>query len=58
MSIKIRTCLKCNKRFMSAGPENRICRRCSALNRQLTPMSEAQMRLQRGVKRHNGEIIS
>jgi hypothetical protein len=24
----VRTCVKCDARFLSAGPQNRLCRRC------------------------------
>jgi hypothetical protein len=24
----VRTCIKCDARFLSAGPQNRLCRRC------------------------------
>lgn len=30
--LKERTCLKCQLPFLSAGPHNRICPRCSAVN--------------------------
>jgi hypothetical protein len=28
-----RRCLRCNKRFQSEGPWNRLCTRCNALNK-------------------------
>jgi hypothetical protein len=54
---KKRTCLKCNQLFDSTGPGNRICRRCQQINARLPRLSEEQLQKQRGVKRHNGEII-
>jgi len=57
METKPRTCLKCNKLFDSAGPANRICKRCAQINGRV-PISEAQLQKQRGVKRRNGEVIS
>jgi hypothetical protein len=58
MQTKRRTCLKCNKPFDSYGPGNRICKRCSQINARLPRFSEAQMQVQRGAKRHNGELIN
>ncbi len=57
MEKKPRTCLKCNRLFPSAGPANRICQRCQRINDRLPRFSEAQLQRQRGVKRHNGEIM-
>jgi len=57
METKQRTCLKCRKLFDSAGPGNRICKRCAQINARVR-ITEEQLRRQRGVKRHNGEIIS
>jgi phage FluMu protein Com len=57
MQFKTRTCLRCDKQFDSAGPGNRICPRCSRINMQVKT-SEASLQKQRGVKRHNGEVIS
>lgn len=57
MEMKKRTCLKCNRLFDSEGPGNRICKRCRQLNARLPPFTEAQMQQQRGVKRHNGELM-
>jgi phage FluMu protein Com len=57
MLKKKRTCLKCNKLFNSEGPANRICPRCQRINSQLPRFTEAQLQQQRGVKRHNGELI-
>jgi len=54
---KKRTCLKCDQLFDSTGPGNRICRRCQQINDRLPRLTEEQMQKQRGVKRHNGEII-
>jgi hypothetical protein len=56
METKQRTCLKCRKLFDSAGPGNRICKRCAQINARVR-ITEEQLRRQRGVKRHNGEII-
>lgn len=53
---KPRTCLKCGKTFDSTGPGNRICPRCNRENDKLH-LSEAQVQRQRGVKRHNGELL-
>jgi len=30
---KLRTCLRCNKEFLSDGPWNRLCQACSEKNR-------------------------
>lgn len=54
---KKRTCLKCNRLFNSAGPGNRFCRNCQRINDRLPRFTEEQLQKQRGVKRHNGEII-
>jgi tRNA(Ile2) C34 agmatinyltransferase TiaS len=56
MQAKERTCLKCGKSFASAGPGNRICKRCAQINARI-PITEEQLQKQRGVKRRNGEII-
>lgn len=57
MQKKKRTCLKCGKFFDSAGPGNRICRRCQQINDRLPRFSEAQLQQQRGRKWHNGELM-
>jgi hypothetical protein len=57
MERKQRTCLKCNQLFDSAGPGNRICRRCQRINDRLPPYTEAQMQKQRGAKRRNGDLM-
>lgn len=57
MPRKPRTCLKCSKTFSSKGPGNRICRRCAKVNSKLSFLSERMLAIQRGVKRHNGEIL-
>lgn len=57
MQKKKRTCLKCSRLFDSAGPANRICPRCQRINDRLPRLTEAQLQKQRGVKRHNGELI-
>ncbi|WP_146675946.1 hypothetical protein [Pirellula sp. SH-Sr6A] len=51
-----RRCLKCNQEFRSSGAGNRICRDCARINASLK-VSEAQLALERGVKRLNGIII-
>jgi hypothetical protein len=50
------TCLKCGAFFHSRGPGNRICSPCRRENNRLD-LGEAEVRRQRGVKRHNGEIL-
>lgn len=57
MEAKQRTCLKCGKLFDSAGPGNRICKRCAQVNARI-PITEEQLQKERGVKRHNGDVIS
>ncbi len=57
MAAKRRACLRCGKSFDSAGPGNRICKRCAQINARVR-ITKEQLRRQRGVKRHNGEIIS
>lgn len=57
MSRKKRTCLKCQRLFDSRGPGNRICSRCQEINDRLPRFTEAQLQKQRGVKRHNDEIM-
>lgn len=57
MTRKKRTCLKCDKLFDSSGPGNRICRRCQRINDRLPRFTEAQLQKQRGVKRHNGDVM-
>jgi tRNA(Ile2) C34 agmatinyltransferase TiaS len=57
MAAQQRACLRCGKSFDSAGPGNRICKRCAQINARVR-ITEEQLRRQRGVKRHNGEIIS
>jgi protein-arginine kinase activator protein McsA len=53
-----RTCLKCQKHFNSFGPGNRICAKCTQSNRNFGPVAESVLASQRGVKRHNGLIIT
>ena len=48
MEAKQRTCLKCNRLFDSAGPANRICRRCLQINDRLPHLTENQLQKQRG----------
>ena len=57
MQQKKRMCLKCDHIFNSSGPSNRICRECQLINSRLPRFTEVQMQKQRGLKRHNGEII-
>jgi len=57
MEAKQRSCLKCGKLFDSAGPGNRICKRCAQINARI-PINEEQLQKERGVKRHNGEVIN
>lgn len=57
MQAKQRTCLKCNRLFPSTGPGNRICSKCQRINARLPRYTEAQLQKQRGIKRHNGEIM-
>lgn len=56
MKPKPRTCLKCGRTFASSGPSNRICGRCARVNARI-PVTEEQLKQQRGVKRLNGEIL-
>ena len=51
-----RICLKCSKSFASEGPWNRICSPCGAANDRLG-LGEKDLVRQRGVKRHNGELL-
>ena len=53
---KQRTCLKCGALFDSAGPANRICNPCDSINAAIR-VTEDQLRKQRGVKRHNGDVM-
>jgi predicted amidophosphoribosyltransferase len=34
-SNKKRLCLKCGKKFLSIGPYNRICEKCSLINKRM-----------------------
>ncbi len=52
-----RVCLKCNKKFLSQGPGNRICKPCARLNAYFGPIPEVLLAKERGAKRHNGELI-
>jgi predicted amidophosphoribosyltransferase len=56
MKKQKRTCLKCGKLFNSAGPGNRICKRCAKKNAQIQ-ITEEQLQRQRGVKRRNRYIL-
>jgi len=51
-----RSCLKCGKVFNSSGPGNRICGACQRSNDRLR-LGESAIQKQRGVKRHNGDIL-
>ena len=51
-----RTCLKCGRSFDSEGPGNRICSPCGEANDRLG-VAEKLLQPQRGVKRHNGELL-
>ena len=57
MEAKQRSCLKCGQMFDSAGPGNRICKRCAQINSHI-PITEEQLQKQRGVKRHNGDVMN
>jgi hypothetical protein len=37
--VAVRTCLSCNKRFLSEGPWNRICPNCSERNASVSARS-------------------
>lgn len=52
-----RTCLRCDRLFESEWAGNRICPRCTALNDRIA-ITEAELRKQRGQKRHNGEAMT
>lgn len=54
--VQLRTCLRCDSKFLSNGPANRICLPCHDADDQL-PIREAALQAQRGVRRHNGEIM-
>ncbi|MEX0718363.1 MAG: hypothetical protein WD066_17340 [Planctomycetaceae bacterium] len=58
MEVQPRICLKCISPFESCGPANRICPDCQTINARLRGVTEAQLRKQRGAKRHNGETIN
>lgn len=49
-----RICLRCNEEFDSLGPGNRLCRVCTSWKNALPGL----VNVVRGVKRHNGEVIS
>ena len=49
-----RICLRCNQEFDSLGPGNRLCRDCTSWKNSL----HGVVKVVRGVKRHNGEVIS
>ena len=55
--LKLRVCLKCDKQFNSNGPGNRICGKCQKINAKYDNLPEALLAKERGVKRHNGEVI-
>lgn len=54
---KCRTCLKCGRWFDSIGPANRFCAPCRTKNARLD-LGERELQAQRGVKRHNGDVLS
>jgi len=56
LAVQPRTCLKCGECFRSKGPGNRICSACRRDNGKLG-LSETELQKQRGVKRHNGELV-
>lgn len=56
MQTKRRTCLKCRQPFDSMHAGHRICKRCAQINARLR-ISEEQLQKQRGVKRHNGQVM-
>lgn len=49
-----RICLRCDDEFASDGPGNRLCIPCTSWKYSLPGF----VRVVRGVKRHNGEVIS
>ena len=55
--IARRVCLKCDKKFRSKGPGNRICGECSRINARYANMPDALLQMERGEKRHNGEVM-
>jgi len=48
-----RICLRCDNEFDSLGPANRLCNECTSWKNSLP----GAVRVIRGVKRHNGEVI-
>lgn len=52
-----RGCLKCDKKFASDGPGNRICKKCGKINARYAGFDERWLQAQRGAKRHNGDLI-
>jgi Holliday junction resolvase RusA-like endonuclease len=48
-----RICLRCENEFDSLGPANRLCNECTSWKNSLP----GAVRVIRGVKRHNGEVI-
>jgi hypothetical protein len=51
-----RKCLKCNESFKSQHAGNRICKKCARINASLN-LREAQIALERGAKRLNGNLL-
>ncbi len=54
---RVRTCLRCGRRFHSSGPGNRICPECTAVNARLR-VSERQLNLSRGRRYRCGKPLS
>jgi len=53
---RMRVCLKCQRKFFSTGPGNRICKKCNRENMaRYGHMTEWQLAVQRGRKYWNGE---
>ena len=53
---KIRTCLRCQRRFSSFGPGNRICKKCDRINQRYVNMPDEL--IERGQKYHNGDVMT
>lgn len=49
-----RVCLRCDQEFDSLGPGNRLCQKCTSWKYSQPGI----VNVLRGVKRHNGEVIS
>ena len=58
-TARMRVCLKCQVRFLSLSPANRICRKCTRENNQLyRHFPESVLSKERGRKLLNGEVLS